>query len=148
MPRFGEIIGRNATLRGEFAVLLDREQVAVAPDISAVGAHIKRQVAEQQHTSVSSQLPDRLPLPVQMPLQQLDAQQIIGMVFAPAVQGTAVVAGQLTGPAPPGSLMLSMQNAEPGVIIEPILGAAPGFKGVATALTLLRPGLEQGISEG
>ena len=70
------------------------------------------------------------------------------MLLTPALQRIGVVVGKVTGPAPPGSLMLRMQNAEAGVILEPFLGLAPAVKAVVSALVLLMPGIEQSISKG
>ena len=82
--------------------------MAVTPDISAVSAHIERQIAEQQDPTLPGQLPHRLPLLIEVPLLQLDPQQVIGMVPAPIPQRFAVVARQGLGPAPPGTLVLVM----------------------------------------
>ena len=70
------------------------------------------------------------------------------MLLTPALQRIGVVVGKVTGPAPPGSLMLRMQNAEAGVILEPFLGLEPAVKAVVSALVLLIPGIEQSISKG
>ena len=49
----GEVVGRNTALLAEAAIGLHREQVAVAPDISAVVGHIEGQIADHLHLTLA-----------------------------------------------------------------------------------------------
>ena len=132
---------------GEFAVLLDGEQGAVAPDIGTVGAHIKGQIAEDQHPALLCQRSDGLPLAVQVPLDQLHLQQRLAVAVAPALKRSLPMRRQGCGPAPPGALVLIMQNAVAGVVLQPGLCFAPGTEGFLALLALTGPAAQQGCGQ-
>ena len=149
MSGFREVIGWHSALGGELAVLFDGEQRTVAPDIGAVTAHVKGQIAKELDAQFGGLSADRLPLPVEMPLDQPFPQQGVGVLFCPGPQCFAVMPGQGAGPVPPGRAVLIMQNTESGMVIEPgslLLG--PGAEGGVLFWILVRPGLEQRISQG
>ena len=72
-------------------------------------------------------------------------QQGIALVALELGQGPGLAAGQGGGPLPPGRLAVEpAQHHEAAMVLEPeLLLQAPGLKGAALELGLLRPALEQ-----
>jgi hypothetical protein len=57
-------------LGGKGSIGLNRKQPAVTPDIRTVTGHIKGQISKDLHPQLIGKASHRLPLLIQMPLQQ------------------------------------------------------------------------------
>ena len=104
----------------------------MAPHISAVGAHVKGQIAKQHHAQVVGQSSDLLPLAIKLPLHQALFHQRCLIVRCPGFECSTLMLGQWLWPGPPCVVVLGMQNAERHVVVEPGLLAAPVPKGLVS----------------